>query len=389
MKMSDRAVDRDNILQSNRQLGRFPMHRIRRADKPTNLLTDNIQRVDARENAFSKARRGDYGPAVQREVPHAEAKYPLSMSLTEIRRFTGAIMANPVAASRAPIPTDSRTLTRHIKRLGYFLKADVMGVCRLPGYAVYSHDMQGNKIDLSYQYAIVIALAKEFETLQASNGQDWINSPLSYDNYLRLSVISETLANYIRRLGYRASAEYTGKAPGSSEVLFAPLMLWSGIGEISRAGIILNPFLGMGIKAAAVLTDMPLTPDRPVDFGLQDFCQHCGICADQCPSSAIPKGDQVLHNGYMTWKINEQRCHSFRVLNKKGTYCGRCIKVCPWTRPNGWPHDMVRRIIGRSGLARRAVIEVNTHLDADRRGTNDKWWFDLEDTDGTLRVPGE
>jgi 3-chloro-4-hydroxyphenylacetate reductive dehalogenase len=378
-----------SFLLSNRAMGRYPMHRIKSVDKPTILLTDNIRRVDARENAFSRARRGDYGPAVQKEAPHADAKYPLSVSLADIRRSIAQTKPNDVAAHQAPIPDDPGILTRHIKRLGYFLRADIMSVCRVPDYAVYSHDMQGNQIEIKYQSAIVIVLAKEFETLVASNGSDWINTPLSYDDYLRLALISETMANYIRRLGFAASAEYTGKMPGSSAVLFAPLILWSGIGEISRAGILLNPFLGMGFKAAVVLTNMPLEADRPIDFGLQDFCRLCRKCAKECPSSAIPEGDKVMHNGYMTWKLNEQRCHSFRVLNKKGTYCGRCIKVCPWTKPNTWPHNMVRRLAQGSGVSRRVVVSADRLTGRKERGQRDKWWFDLEEVDGSLRIPGK
>ncbi|MFC2072020.1 reductive dehalogenase [Chloroflexota bacterium] len=376
-----------NILHSDKQLGPFPIHRIKKVNEPTTLVTDNIQRVDARENAFRKAIRGDYGPAIQREAPRSQTKYPLSATLTEMRQFVGAIEPNEVAEEIAPIPEDPAVLTRHIKRLGYFLKADIIGVCRLPESAVYSHDSQGNPIDLNYANAIVIVMGKEYRTLDASNGSDWVTMPLSYDLYLRLAVISQTMANYIRRLGYQASAEHTGKTPGGPRVLFPPLLLWSGIGEVSRAGIILNPFLGMNFKAAVVLTDMPLVLDRPVKFGLQDFCQHCQICAEFCPSSAIPTGDKTMYNGYQTWKLNEQRCHSFRVLNKQGTFCGRCVKVCPWTKPNTWPHNMVRWTVKSTSLARRIATKASKILGPDKVSYDDKWWFDLEEVDGRVIIP--
>ncbi len=365
------------------------MHRLKKVDRPTTLVTDNIKRVDARENAFSRAMRGDYGPAVQREAPRSSAKYPLSATLSAIRQPVGAIEPNEMADKIAPVSEDPVVLTRHIKRLGYFLKADIIGVCELPESSVYSHDMQGNPIDIHYTYAIVIVLGKEYGTLAASTGYDWVTTPLSYELYLRLAVMSQTMANYIRRLGYRASAEHTGKTPGGPRVLFPPLLLWSGIGEVSRAGIILNPFLGMNFKAAVVLTDMPLLADSPVDFGLQDFCQHCLICAEFCPGSAIPEGDKVMHNGYETWKLDEQRCHSFRVLNKRGTYCGRCIKVCPWTKPNTLPHHMVRWAVQRSGLARRIATRASRILGPEEARHDDKWWFDLEEVEGNLVIPPE
>ncbi|MFC2038871.1 reductive dehalogenase [Chloroflexota bacterium] len=379
--------DIGEILSDNRQLGPFPMHRIKRVPRPTNLITDTVQRVDPRENAFSRARRGDYGPAVAKEAPHAATKDPLSNSLADIRRFVASVEANETAPDIAPLPENSLSLTRHIKRLGYFLNADIMGICQLPEYAVYSNDSQGTPIDINYKYAVVIVMAKEYKTGAASSGSDWIGMPLSYDLYLRLAVISETIANYIRRLGYPASPEYTGKVNGGVRVMFAPLMLKAGIGEISRAGIVLNPFLGLNFKAAVILTDMPLIPDMPIDFNLQDFCSHCKICAEFCPSSAIPSGDKVMYNGYETWKLDERKCHSFRVMNKKGTYCGRCIKVCPWTRSNTMPHNIVRQLIQHNSLARRLAIKKDQVFSRAKPNEDEKWWFDLEDTDGILGIP--
>jgi len=227
-------------------------------------------------------------------------------------------------------------------------------------------------------------MAKEYETLTTSSGTDWIGLSLSYDLYLRLAVLAERLTNYIRRLGYPASAEYTGKM-GGNRVMFAPLLLWSGIGEISRTGLTLNPFLGMGYKAAAVLTDLPLTPDKPVDFGLQDFCRNCKICADLFPGNAIQQGEKTMHNGYETWKLNEQRCHSFRVLNRKGTYCGRCIRVCPWTRPITRPHNMVRWALQHSSLARKIAIQASRAMKREKATPDDKWWFDLDQSEGEIK----
>jgi len=362
----------------------FPMSKLNHVNRPTTLITDNVQRTDSRNNAFANAHRGDYSKAVAREAPHAATKDPLGNSLADIRRSVASNVPNEIYPTPAPISHDPNILTRHIKRLGYFLSADIMAVSHVPDYAIYSHDMQGNEINLDYKYAIVIVMAKEYETLTTSSGTDWIGLSLSYDLYLRLAVLAETLTNYIRRLGYPASAEYTGKM-GGNRVMFAPLLLWSGIGEISRAGLTLNPFLGMGYKAAVVLTDIPLTPDNPIDFSLQDFCRNCKICADLCPGNAIPHDEKTMHNGYETWKLNEQRCHSFRVLNKKGTYCGRCIRVCPWTRPMTWLHNMVRWAVQRSGIARKIAIQASRAMKPEKVRLDDKWWFDLDESEGEIK----
>ena len=87
------------------------------------------------------------------------------------------------------------------------------------------------------------------------------------------------------------------------QVAVPPILLWAGIGEMSRMGdTVISPFLGPRFKAAMVTTDLPLEPDRPIDFGLQDFCNKCGKCAELCPSQSISYGDKVMTNGYEKWR---------------------------------------------------------------------------------------
>lgn len=377
--------DRHGILFEDGQFGPFPMQRLKRVDKPTNLVTDNVQRVDFRENAFARGARGDYGPAVQRaSLRPMMQRHPLSAAEFDVLHNFSSTKNNEGVADKAPITEDAEVLSRHIKCLGYFLKADIMGICRFPKSAVFSHDHQGNPLDIDYPYAIVIVTRKEFRTVDASNGYDWIGDPISFQAYQRCALVAQTMANYIRRLGYRASPQ----TASGYDVLIPPLLLWAGIGEVSRVGIVLNPFLGLSFKAAAVLTDLPLEPDKPIDFGLQDFCQHCKICAEICPSKAILTGDKVMYNGYETWKLNEQRCASFSLLNKHGTICNLCVKVCPWSNPTTWPHNLVRRTVERSGLARRLAIKSSRVLGVRKANEKERWWFDLEyDIDELLRIP--
>ena len=377
------------ILSGDGQLGPFPTHRLKRVDKPTSLVTDNIQRVDGRENALGKAARGDYGEAVKKAAePFLPMKYPISTAQNNVMSNIATTRANEVAAVKAPITDDPKVLSRHIKRLGYFLQANIVGICQLPKSAVYAHDFGGKPVDIDFKNAIVLVMRKESRTLGASTGSDWIGDPVSFQAYLRLAVADEVIASYIKRLGYPASPQsMAGGEGGGYHVLIPPLLLWAGIGEICRTGIILNPFLGLAFKAAAVLTDMPLAPDKPIDFGLQDFCQHCRICAQICPSQAIPTGDKVMYNGYETWKLDERRCASFSVSNKKGTICEVCVKACPWTKPNTWPHNLVRWSVKRSGLARRLAIKSSNLLGTSPPREEEKWWFDLQYVDGVLKIP--
>ena len=212
-----------------------------------------------------------------------------------------------------------------------------------------------------------------------------MGDPISFQAYQHLGLVAETMANYVRRLGWDASAQYGPSFVNRYSVLMPPLLLLSGVGEVSRAGIILNPYLGLAFKAAAVLTNMPLVPDKPVDFGLQRFCQTCRICAENCPSRAISTGDKVMYNGYETWKLDTKRCASFN-FSKKGTLCNRCVKSCPWTQPATWPHNLVRRMAMRSRPAQQIAIGAAGHLGLGKDHPEDKWWFDLEYVDDALTL---
>ncbi|MFC1904885.1 reductive dehalogenase [Chloroflexota bacterium] len=372
------------ILTGTRQLAAFPIEKLKCVDRPTNLITDKVQRIDQRETAIVRAGWGEYGPAVQKGVERLAELDPITEAIRDINRHMGAIKRNEIAAVKAPIKSDPLVLSRHIKRLGYFLKADITGICELPKTAVYSHDRNGNTINLNYKYAIVIVMSKDRRTVDASAGHDFIADALSLQAYEHLGLVAETISDYIKRLGYPA---FPQSAVSGYSVLMPSLLLWAGIGEVSRVGIILNPFLGLAFKAAAVLTDMPLVPDKPIDFGLQDFCRLCRKCATMCPSKAISTGDKVMYNGYETWKLKEEQCASFIMLNKRGFWCNTCVKVCPWTQPDTWPHRLVRWSVMRSGLARVVAIQGDRLFGHTKGNELEKWWFDLAYQNGVLHVP--
>ena len=168
-------------------------------------------------------------------------------------------------------------------------------------------------------------------------------------------------------------------------VCVPPLLLLAGIGEISRQDIVLNPFIGTRFKASVVTTDLPLQPDKPVDFGLQKFCQRCSKCAVHCPPQAISFRDKMMHNGYEVWELDYELCLRYRVLNPNGASCGRCIKVCPWNKPKRWPHDMVRWIIQHASWLDKPIAKMDDIMGYGKPNQKDKWWFDWKEVDGIVQ----
>ena len=376
-----------SLLQTQKQQGPYPVEKLKHVERPTNVLSDGIQRIDMRNTAYGLAARGEYGPAVQRGVQNSlPGKYPLSAAQKDVIDHIALMETNPVAAEKAPVPHDPGILTQHIKSVGYFLKADIMAACHVPTSAYYSHDKKGNPIDTRFENAILIVMRKELRAVRASTGHDWMGDPISFQAYQHLGMVTETIANYIRRLGWAASAQYGPSFVNRYTVLLPPLLLAAGIGEVSRAGIILNPFLGLAFKTAVILTDMPIVPDKPIDFGLQKFCQKCKICSEACPSKAIPAGDKVMYNGYETWKLDTRKCASFNFTNKKGTMCNTCVKSCPWSNPSTWPHNLMRSVVMELPFSQRLAIRIARALGPSMASHEEKWWFDMEYVEDVIKL---
>lgn len=362
------------------------MHKIKRVDRPTNLIyEDRITPRDERENGFNKAARGDFGPIIQRERSRFGSKHPFGASLGFMLNHLKDVVDGITAAQRAPIPTDPALLTRHIKQTAYFLRADAVGICELPRYSVYTHNAVTNApVELNHKYAIAILVDQDWPTAQVSNGHDWISIAMSLMAYSASGFIACILADYIRRIGYPARAHHAR----NYQVMVPPILLWAGLGEMSRIGdIVVHPFMGPRFKAAIVTTDLPLEIDKPIDFGLQDFCTQCKKCARECPSGAISHQDKVIYNGYEKWPLDVQKCTSMRVGNKQGASCGTCITVCPWNKPYTLFHRAVGWTMRRSSFMRKIAILGDDLMGYGKPIPEKQWWFDLEDVDGRIEIP--
>jgi reductive dehalogenase len=361
----------------------FPMHKIKRVDRPTTIvLDDQVRRVDERESGFNRAARGDYGERLAKERFHFGVKSPFSAALVNMQYFLAGIVDGLVAQQKAPLPEDPKILSRHIKEVAYFLRADAVGICKLPPYSVYTNQFpNGEPIELDHKYAIAILVDQDWRTAEAFTGSDWISNPMSFVAYSASGFIACIIADYIRRLGYPARAHHAR----NYQVVVPPILLWAGLGEMSRIGnCVVHPFMGPRFKAAVVTTDLPLHNDKPIDFGLQDFCSKCKKCARECPSGALTDGDKVIDKGYEHWPIDVERCTHMRVGNKRGASCGTCVKVCPWNKPYTPLHRAVSWSMRHSAIARSLAIKFDDLLGYGKANYNNKWWFDLEETDGTM-----
>jgi 3-chloro-4-hydroxyphenylacetate reductive dehalogenase len=364
----------------------FPVHTLKRVDRPTTkIIDDRVGRVDERESGFNKAARGDYGKVLRREVGRFVRKQPFSAALLKMAGHMRGVVDGLAAGTKAPIPDEPALLSRHVKEAAYFLRADAVGICELPPYAVYTNSAPtGEPVEVRHKYAIAILIDQDYRASHAGSGHDWISNSMSFMSYSTSAFIACILADYIRRLGYPARAHHAR----NYQVVLPPILLWAGLGEMSRIGdCVLHPFLGPRFKAAVVTTDLPLVPDKPIDFGLQDFCSRCRKCARECPSGALSFEEKVMYNGYEHWPTDIRKCTSMRVGNRNGSGCGTCIKVCPWNKPYTPFHRAVGFAMRRFSLARGLAIKGDDFMGYGRPDPHDRWWFDLEEADGVIAPP--
>ena len=112
-----------------------------------------------------------------------------------------------------------------------------------------------------------------------------------------------------------------------------PLALAAGLGQLGKHGSVINKNFGSNFRLAAVLTDLPLACDAPVDIGVDDLCTRCRRCELDCPPDAILDEKQMVR-GVEKWYVDFDRCIPYFAMTEG---CGICIEVCPWSEPGRGP----------------------------------------------------
>lgn len=213
----------------------------------------------------------------------------------------------------------------------------------------------GKETDQTCRTAIVIIVPMRAGMLRQAPTASVIQE--SAQKYVEAAKISNVLAGFIRRFGYRARAHNDA----NYDTLCVPLAVESGLGELGRMGIFMHRVHGPCVRIAVVTTDMELTPTpRTADPSMAAFCRICKKCADNCPSGSITHGDEPASRGFRHWSINQEKCFSY--WKTIGSDCGMCIAVCPYTKPDTAVHRLVRFYISRNPLNQRIALFMDDLL---------------------------
>lgn len=255
-----------------------------------------------------------------------------------------------------PLEISAAEATRRVKAFARHLGALEVGVTPLKAHHIYSHvgrgaGRWGDPVTLEHRNVIVFTV--EMGQVLMRNAPMMPAIAESATQYLKGTMIAATLAGYCSRLGYPARAH----VDGNYRVVATATAVDAGLGEIGRLGLLITPAHGPRVRLAAVTTDLPLVPDEPQAFGVQDFCRICLKCAHCCPGKAIPDGPRQEVRGLFKWQSSQEDC--YRYWLRAGTDCGLCIAVCPYAKPATFYHDLIRLACSANPLSRRLAHQLD------------------------------
>ena len=254
--------------------------------------------------------------------------------------------------------SDPQRITDKIKKVAVYFGADLVGICRLDMRWVYSHTYEGEtpylvggskkpvgeskpqEIPGEFQYAIVMAFEEEYDMIK--HYPSYIDNAVASMGYSRMAFTNLLISTFIQNLGYKAI-----DCTQNDVAISIPMAMQAGLGELGRNGLLITPQFGPRVRISAVITDLLLVADPPIEFRVTEFCNVCKKCARMCPSQAIMNGERTAETnsvsnsaGALKWPINPEKCRAYWARIEKS--CTICIASCPYNKPDTWFHRFVR-----------------------------------------------
>ena len=236
-------------------------------------------------------------------------------TLWQRRRYAG-----PIASTQVPVE-DPAAMSQQVKAKALELGAGLAGMSEIDDDALY----EGYPAP-PYRYAISLGVPMDREEMRH------VPQPRAavevMRTYRRTGRIAIELAAWIRSLGWPAQAYADGE-----DVLQIPMALKAGLGQLGKHGSMISKEYGSNFRLAAVMTDLPLALDAPVDIGVDDLCLTCQRCTKDCPPEAILDTKRLVR-GVEKWYVDFDKCIPYFSMTEG---CGICIEVCPWSEPGRGP----------------------------------------------------
>ena len=291
--------------------------------------------------------------------------------------FLDYLTAHRGGASEQREVGDPEEMAGEIKKIGRLFGADLVGVTYHDERWVYSHKYsratEGEaSMDLPGDLTSVVVVCHEMDHDLLRTVPSALSGTATGVGYSDDVVTLLALAQYIRNLGYRAFASMNDTASS------IPYAIKAGLGEYGRHGMLITPEFGPRLRLGKVFTDLPLAHDRPIRFGVKEFCETCRQCSDACPPSAIAEGrpSEDIHNqsnirGVEKWTTDAEKCFGFWATQM--TDCSICVRVCPYNRD--YPRWLNRiRVRLMASFLRGLMLRLDRLFGGGERKAPRWWW---------------
>jgi reductive dehalogenase len=238
-------------------------------------------------------------------------------------------------------------------------------------------------IPRTMKWVVAIAIPMDLDLL--SRAPTSLGDAATGLGYSHSAFTVASLAEFIRGLGYQAIPSVNDTA------LSVPFAVESGIGELSRLNKLVTPEFGPAVRLCKVFTDLPMACDKPVDFGLVEFCKKCKKCAESCPSGALSFDDEPSFKtrgpwsnpGHKAWFEDSYLC--FQHWQQVDNGCGICLASCPYTKAaQAWVHDVVKATASVAPAADGLIRIMDNAFGYGRQHDPEQWWA----KDAPTRVRG-
>ena len=335
-------------------------------------VVGDYRSVDPNQTPHEKNKRAELGSLLFNWYFNRVSRDPLgrigsAQAVADRRNILASVIGSAkrgeVNPDKTPVP-DPAAMTRHIKRVAKFIGADVVGIAAVHPSFLYAGGRRpedGSGVDAGeagggdspeeiarkYPYAITLPVAWDAGMVQAHRHR--IGDAAYHFSQQFSAVVYRNMAAYIRELGY--STLHNVAQP-------IPVALAAGIGELGRHGMLISEKHGARIHPGdAILTDLPLVPDKPIDIGVEDFCRVCKKCANTCPTNSITVEGKSVINGVEKYKINWETCYRLRPhVMEYWESCLTCVAVCPYTKANTWWHTLAVQTLKRTPIPFRPAV---------------------------------
>ncbi len=252
-----------------------------------------------------------------------------------------------------------------VKRAATFLGADLVGITRYDERWMYEamyNPLTREEIPLKLPFKpkSVIVMALEMDYDAYTTAPSWIEGSTVGKGYSKMAFVSASLTTFLRELGYHSFGA------GNDVALSTPYAIAAGLGEVGRNGMLITFQYGPRVRLCKVFTEMEMEYDKPVTFGVTEFCKACKRCAEACPAKAMSFEDEPSFEainksnnpGILKWPVDGYKC--FRYWTECGSDCGTCIASCVYSKPDLWHHRILAYM---SGMPGQPIHSVMTEMD--------------------------